>query len=49
MYSLEQRTDAVQLFIESGFNENQIGSKPIRKPCRAYLFAKIFVPYLTTA
>ena len=49
MYSLEQRTDAVQFFIESGFNENQIGSKPIWKPCRAYLFAKIFVPYLTTA
>lgn len=24
MYSLEQRTDAIQLFIESGFNENAV-------------------------
>ena len=24
MYSLEQRTEAVQLFIESGFNENAV-------------------------
>ena len=24
MYSLERRTDAVQLFIESGFNENAV-------------------------
>lgn len=28
MYSLEQRTDAIQLFIESGFNENAVQDAP---------------------